>query len=65
MHATELITIARPIFALLTLAAVGRQLVIHVESGFSVVNFFSYFTNLSNLLAATRTQPATAAWLCT
>lgn len=31
----------------------GLQLNIHVASGFNAVNFFSYFTNLSNLLAAT------------
>ncbi len=39
-------------FGLLVLAAVGTQLVLHVRSGYSIVNFFSYFTNLSNLFAA-------------
>lgn len=39
-------------FGLLALAAIVAQLVIHIQSGFSVVNFFSYFTNLSNLFAA-------------
>ncbi len=39
-------------FGLLMLAAVGTQLVLHVRSGYSIVNFFSYFTNLSNLFAA-------------
>lgn len=39
-------------FGLLVLAAVGTQLVLHVRSGYNVVNFFSYFTNLSNLFAA-------------
>lgn len=34
------------------MTAVGTQLSIHLQSGFSIVNFFSYFTNLSNLLAA-------------
>src|SRR6266498_4149749 len=43
---------ARLFFGVLTLAAIGTQLVIHVQSGFSVVNFFSYFTNLSNIFAA-------------
>ena len=38
-------------FGLLTLAAIGTQFVIQVQSGFSIVNFFSYFTNLSNLIA--------------
>lgn len=37
---------------LLVLAAVGTQLVLHVRSGYNIVNFFSYFTNLSNLFAA-------------
>ncbi len=38
-------------FGLLTLAAIVAQFVIQVQSGFSIVNFFSYFTNLSNLIA--------------
>jgi hypothetical protein len=47
MHA-----VARLVFGAVTLAAIGQQLAIHVAAGYSVVNFFSYFTNLSNLLAA-------------
>jgi hypothetical protein len=47
MHAA-----ARLILGVLTLTAIGRQLAIHVGAGFSVLNFFSYFTNLSNLFAA-------------
>lgn len=35
-----------------TLAAVGIQLGIHISHGFNVLNFFSYFTNLSNIFAA-------------
>ena len=46
-----MITIARLFFALLALTAIGQQLVLHIGASFSVVNFFSYFTNLSNLLA--------------
>ena len=42
----------RLFFGLLTLVAIGWQLAIHVRMGFNVVNFFSFFTNLSNLLAA-------------
>ena len=42
----------RVTFGLLTLTAIGRQFVIHVQSGFSIVNFLSYFTNLSNIFAA-------------
>jgi hypothetical protein len=37
---------------LLAVVAVFRQLAIQIELGFSVVNFFSYFTNLANILAA-------------
>jgi hypothetical protein len=37
---------------LLALGAMGSQLVIHVPLGFNVVNFFSYFTNLSNAYVA-------------
>lgn len=39
-------------FALLALGAVGWQLVLHLRAGHSPLNFFSYFTNLSNLFAA-------------
>jgi hypothetical protein len=42
----------RLFFGLLTLIALGRQLLIQLHEGHSLVNFFSYFTNLSNLLAA-------------
>lgn len=34
------------------LSAIAAQLAIQVRSGFSIINFFSYFTNLSNLFAA-------------
>jgi FAR-17a/AIG1-like protein len=43
---------ARLILGGLTLFAIGRQLAIHLAGGYSIVNFFSYFTNLANLLAA-------------
>lgn len=42
----------RLLFAALVLVAVGRQLQLHVAAGYDVLNFFSYFTNLSNLFAA-------------
>jgi hypothetical protein len=58
-HALGLLLAAPPRLAalrlalgLLPLVAIGRQLVLHVQAGFSVLNFFSYFTNLSNLFAA-------------
>ena len=44
--------VVRLILGALTLFAIGWQLAIHVAAGFDVVNFFSYFTNLSNLVAA-------------
>ena len=50
MHTLKLIL--RPLLGLLTLAAIGSQLLIHVRLGANGVNFFSYFTNLSNLVAA-------------
>jgi hypothetical protein len=58
----------RLVLGLLTLVAIASQLVIHVRMGASVVNFFSYFTNLSNLLAAgilllTAKTRAASAWL--
>ena len=41
----------RLVFAALSLIAVGAQLfAVHIPSGYSVVNFFSYFTNLSNII---------------
>jgi hypothetical protein len=40
----------RLFFAALSLAAVGTQFVLHVTAGYSIVNFFSYFTNLSNII---------------
>ena len=58
----------RLILGLLTLVAIASQLVIHVRMGANVVNFFSYFTNLSNLLAAgmlllTAGTRAASAWI--
>jgi hypothetical protein len=42
----------RIIFGLLTLIAIGTQLTVHISHKFDVINFFSYFTNLSNIFAA-------------
>lgn len=50
-HRTLLIA-ARLFFGILALLAIGIQLSIHLSYGFSIVNFFSYFTNLSNIFAA-------------
>ncbi len=43
---------ARLFFGLLVLTAIGRQLALQIHYGHSIVNFFSYFTNLSNIFAA-------------
>jgi len=47
-----LLSAIRLTLGLLVFGAIGWQLNIHVGLGLSVVNFFSYFTNLSNLAAA-------------
>lgn len=50
--AQPLLLALRLAFGLLTLVAIGWQLSIHLGHGYSALNFFSYFTNLSNLFAA-------------
>ena len=41
----------RLVFAALAIAAMAVQLfVVHIPMGFNVANFFSYFTNLSNIM---------------
>lgn len=46
-----LLFVARLGFGVLTLTAIVVQLTIHVGNSFDPVNFFSYFTNLSNIFA--------------
>ncbi|WP_421881550.1 Pr6Pr family membrane protein [Methylibium sp.] len=46
-----LLSAARAILAALALTAIGWQLMLHVGASYSLLNFFSYFTNLSNLFA--------------
>ncbi|MDQ6632790.1 MAG: Pr6Pr family membrane protein [Verrucomicrobiota bacterium] len=36
----------------IAIVAIGQQLGVHIDASFSTLNFFSYFTNLSNLFAA-------------
>ncbi len=43
---------ARLSFSLLTFAAIATQLSVHVQHSYSIVNFFSFFTNLSDIYAA-------------
>src|SRR5690349_12913018 len=53
MTKRTLLIVARFFFGLLTLIAIGYQLVYLAQRGvLNVVNFFSYFTNLSNLFAS-------------
>ncbi|MEO8010992.1 MAG: Pr6Pr family membrane protein [Dokdonella sp.] len=46
-----MLAILRTSLALLTLAAIGLQFSLHLNASHSALNFFSYFTNLSNLFA--------------
>jgi hypothetical protein len=48
----RVLAVLRLLLGSLALAAIGWQLSIHLRLGLSVVNFFSYFTNLANLLAS-------------
>jgi hypothetical protein len=52
MTTRTILIVARLFFGLLTLTAIVTQLVIHIHHRFDVVNFFSYFTNLSNIFAS-------------
>jgi len=52
MNKRSILVVFRLAVSLLVLAALSAQLVVHIRSGFSVVNYFSFFTNLSNLFAA-------------
>jgi hypothetical protein len=46
------LALLRLAFGVLAIGGVGLQLSIQISRGYSVANFFSYFTNLSNLFAA-------------
>jgi len=47
-----MLSLARAALVALVLTAVGQQFLLHIVASYSKVNFFSYFTNLSNLFAA-------------
>ena len=47
-----LLSVARASLAALALIAIGQQFLLHIGASYSTLNFFSYFTNLSNLFAA-------------
>jgi len=46
------LTLLRLLLGLIALIAIFSQLSIQIHNGSSILNFFSYFTNLSNLFAA-------------
>lgn len=52
MTPTPFTAVFRLAFGLLALVAIGWQLWLHIGLRLSVPNFFSFFTNMSNLLAA-------------
>ncbi len=52
MTTRPLLAILRLLLGLIALIAIFLQLSIHIQNGFKTLNFFSYFTNLSNLFAA-------------
>jgi len=52
MTTRRVLAALRFLLGAITLIAIGTQLGIHISHGFPVFNFFSYFTNLSNLFAA-------------
>lgn len=47
-----LLTVARTLLAALAVTAIGQQFLLHIGASYNALNFFSYFTNLSNLFAA-------------
>lgn len=47
-----MLKLTRLTFAILALTALSQQLLIHVAASYNILNFFSYFTNLSNIFAA-------------
>lgn len=52
MTKRNVLIVARLLFGLLALTAIVVQLSIQIQNKASIVNFFSYFTNLSNIFAA-------------
>jgi len=52
MGSRRVTVVLRLVVAALSLAAVTTQLGVTIANGYSIVNFFSYFTNLSNLFGS-------------
>jgi len=48
----NLVIVGRLLFAALSIAGVIWQLVIAIQTDFGLVNFFSYFTNLANIIGS-------------
>lgn len=72
MTRAQLMVPYRFVFAALSFVAVAAQLANSIENDYSIVNFFSFFTNLSNLFAVAvfvvggvrtlRRRPGSRAW---
>lgn len=72
MTRAQLMVPYRFVFAALSFVAVAAQLANSIENDYSIVNFFSFFTNLSNLFAVVvfvvggvrtlRRRPGSRAW---
>ncbi|MBA3822331.1 MAG: Pr6Pr family membrane protein [Ktedonobacterales bacterium] len=52
MTQRPLLLSSRYFFGSLAIFAIVTQLIIHVQHGFDLVNYFGYFTNLSNIFGA-------------
>jgi hypothetical protein len=52
VEVVNIVNAARIVLSTTVLVAIGRQLSLHLGASHDPVNFFSYFTNLSNLCAA-------------
>jgi hypothetical protein len=52
MNKRTILIVSRLTFGVAAMVAIMVQLIIHISNSYSIVNFFSYFTNLANLFAA-------------
>jgi hypothetical protein len=52
MNKRLVVIISRLFFSLLVVVALVTQLIIQIRNSASIINYFSFFTNLSNLIAA-------------
>jgi hypothetical protein len=52
MNKSNILMAKRALFGSVTIVAIGMQLGVHIGHGYNILNFFSYFTNLSNIFAS-------------